>query len=58
VTLLKVRLGGVAVNVAGVTPVPDRATSSVVLDPLTVIERFPFAAPAMAGVKTTPKVVL
>jgi len=58
VTLVNVRLEGVAVNVAGVTPVPDRATSSVVLDPVTVIERFPLAAPAVVGLKTTPNVVL
>lgn len=55
---MKVRLEGVAVKVAGVTPVPDRATSRVVLDPLTVIDRLPFAAPALNGVNTTPKVVL
>jgi hypothetical protein len=58
VTLVKVRLEDVAVKVGGVTPVPERATSSVVLDPLTVIDRFPFAAPAVEGVKTTPNVVL
>jgi hypothetical protein len=56
--LVNVRLAGVAVRVAGVTPVPDRAISSVVLDPLMVIDIFPAPAPAVVGAKTTPNVVL
>jgi hypothetical protein len=58
VMLVKVRPAGVAVRVAGVTPVPERAMSSDVLDPLTVIESFPLLAPAVGGAKATPNVVL
>ena len=56
--MVKVRLGGVAVSVAGVTPVPDRAISRVVLEPLIVIDSVPTLAPAVVGAKTTPNVVL
>jgi hypothetical protein len=56
--LLNARLVGLAVRVAGATPVPERAMSTVVLDPLTVNERVPLLAPAEVGVKTTPNVVL
>jgi hypothetical protein len=58
VTFVNVRLAGVAVSVAGVTPVPDRAISSVVLDPLMVIDSVPALPPAVVGAKTTPNVVL
>jgi hypothetical protein len=57
-TLVNVRFAGVALSVAGATPIPDRAKSSVVLDPLTEIERVLLAAPTVAGVKTTAKLVL
>jgi hypothetical protein len=56
--LVNVRLAGVAVRVAGVIPVPDRAISSEVLDPLMVIDSFPELAPAVVGAKATPSVVL
>jgi len=56
--LVNVKLAGVAVRVAGVTPDPERATFSVVLEPLTLIDRVLLAAPAAVGAKTTAKVVL
>ena len=56
--LVNVRLAGVAVSKAGATPVPDRAISSEVLDPLMLMESFPLLAPAVVGAKTTPNVVL
>ena len=56
--MVKVRLAGLAVSVAGVNPVPERATSTVVLEPLTVMARLPLAAPEVVGVKTTENVVL
>jgi hypothetical protein len=57
-TPVNVRLAGLAVKVAGVTPLPDRAMSTVVLDPLTVSDKRPLELPAAVGAKTTPKVVL
>lgn len=56
-----IRLTGIAASVAPVAPevpVPDRAISRVELEPLIVTERMPSLAPALAGVKVTPKVVL
>ena len=55
---VKVRLVGVAVSVAGATPVPDRGRLSGVLDPLTVNARLPLTAVAVVGVKTTANVLL
>jgi hypothetical protein len=54
---VKVKLAGVAVSVAGATPVPDRGRLSV-LDPLTASARLPLTAVAVAGVKTTANVLL
>lgn len=56
--LVNVRLAGVAVRVAGATPVPERAMSTAVLDPLTVSATLPLPAPAVVGAKTTPNVAL
>jgi hypothetical protein len=56
--LLNVMLAGLADKAAGVTPVPERAKSTTVLDPLMASERLPLPAPADVGAKTTPKVVL
>lgn len=56
--LVNVRLAGVAVRVAGATPVPESAMSIVVLDPPMVSEILPVLAPAAVGAKTTPNVVL
>ena len=53
-----VRLPGSATSVAGVAPVPDSAISTVVLDPLRVIERLPLTGLAFIGVNTTSNVVL
>lgn len=60
-TSVKVKFTGIAANLAPVAPdvpVPDRATSTVVLEPLIVIDRMPSLAPVLAGVNMTPKVVL
>lgn len=60
-TSVNVKLVGKAVKVAAVTgavPVPETAISSVVLDPLIVIDKVSLLAPAEVGAKTTPKVVL
>jgi hypothetical protein len=57
-TLVNVMLRGVADKVACVTPVPERAKFTTVLDPLMVSERLPLPAPADVGAKTTPNVVL
>jgi hypothetical protein len=57
-TFVNVRLDGAALKVAGVTPVPETAKSSVVLEPAMVIDREPLTAPAAVGPKTTPNVVL
>jgi hypothetical protein len=43
------KLAGVAVRVADSTPVPERAKSSVVLDPLIVRDKIPLATPAAVG---------
>ena len=43
---------------AGVTPAPESAMSTVVVDPLTVIDRMLLAAPTAVGAKTTANVVL
>lgn len=51
-------LAGVAVRIAGATPVPERAISTEVLEPFMVIDRPPLLAPADVGAKTTPNVVL
>ena len=51
-------LVGVAARVAGITPVPERATTSGVLDPLMVIDRLPVLVPADVGAKATPNVML
>jgi hypothetical protein len=51
-------LAGVAVRVAGATPVPERATSKVVVESLSVSDSVLLAAPAVVGAKTTAKVVL
>jgi len=56
--LVNVRLAGVAVRLAGATPLPARAMSSVVLDPLMVSDTLPLLAPAVVGAKTTPNVAL
>ena len=42
----------------GVTPVPESATSTVVLEPLTVIDKVPLLVPADPGANCTPKVLL
>jgi hypothetical protein len=55
--LVNVRLVGLAVNVAGVTPVPESARLSAV-DPPTVNARLPLTAPAVVGANTTENVVL
>lgn len=47
-----------AVRVPGSTPVPDRATSTVVADPLTVKDSVPLIAPGVPGANRTPNVVL
>jgi hypothetical protein len=57
-TFVNVRLAGVALSVAGVTPVPERAMANEVLDPLMVIDRLPLLMPADVGAKATPNVVL
>jgi len=57
VTLVNVKLAGVAVSVAGVTPVPDNARLSAV-DPPTVNARLPLTAPAAVGANTTANVLL
>jgi len=51
-------LVGVAPRVAGITPVPERATASEVLDPLMAIDRLPGLAPEDVGAKATPNVML
>lgn len=55
-TFVNVRLEGSAVRVAGATPVPDNAMSTDDVNPLTVSDKLPLLAPAVAGVKLTPKV--
>jgi hypothetical protein len=57
VTLVNVRLVGLAVNVAGVTPVPASARLSG-LDPLIVRASVPVTAPAVVGANLIEKVVL
>jgi len=54
---VKLRLPGVADNVAGAIAVPESETSRVVLDPLCVMDRMPLLAPAPVGVKSTPNVM-
>jgi hypothetical protein len=54
----KESVAGVAVRVAGVTPAAESAISTVVVDPLTVIDRVPLTAPTAVGAKTTANVVL
>jgi hypothetical protein len=56
--LVKVRLVGDAVRIPGVTPLPDTRTLTGVLDPLTVSDRVPVAAPETLGVKPIPNVLL
>jgi hypothetical protein len=53
---VKVRLVGFAVKVAGVTPAPDKAISTEVVEPLTVSERLPSLAAAVVGANLTLKV--
>lgn len=55
-TLVNVRLVGFAVKMAALTPIPDNAMSTDVVDPLTVSERPPMLAAAVVGVKLTLKV--
>ena len=50
---VKVRFVGFAVKVAGVTPAPDNAMSTVVVDPLTVSDRLPLRVAAVVGAKLT-----
>lgn len=47
-----------AVRTPGVTPLPDTTTPTGVLDPLTVIDSVPVAAPETLGVKPIPNVLL
>lgn len=47
-----------AVRVPGRTPVPDRTTSTYVLDPPTVKESIPLMGPDVPGAKTIPNVLL
>jgi hypothetical protein len=60
--LVKVRLVGFAVKVAGVTgftgvtPAPDNAISTGVAAPLTIRDRLPLLPPAVVGTKRTPNV--
>jgi hypothetical protein len=56
--LVNFRLDGVAVKLAGVTPLPESAMSNVVADPLMVNDRRPLLGPAEAGANMTPKVEL
>jgi hypothetical protein len=58
VTLLKLRLLGLAPSVPGVTPVPDNAIVSVGLEAFEVMVTAPLAAPAAVGVNVTLKVAL
>lgn len=55
-TFVNVRLVGFAVKVAGVTPVPDNAMSTDVVDPLTVSDSLPLLAPVVVGAKLALKV--
>jgi len=55
VTFVNVRLVGLAVKVAGVTPFPDKLTSTAA-DPLTVNAISPFTVPAAVGEKLMLKV--
>ena len=59
-TLVNVMLAGDGAKMAGstATPLPESATSSVVLESLLLIDKVPLFAPATVGAKTTPKVVL
>lgn len=57
-TFEKVKLVGAALRVAGFSAVPERAISSVVLDPLTVRDKVPLLEPVAVGAKTTANVVL
>lgn len=60
-TSVNVRLTGTAASVAGVTelvPVPDNATSMLLLDALSVSDKMPLLEPVDEGVKVTPKVAL
>ena len=54
--LVKFRLAGEGVTTAGAAPVPDRAISIVVLDPLKVSETWPLTAPGVVGANVTPNV--
>jgi hypothetical protein len=53
---VNVRLAGLGVKVAGVTPCPDKAMSTAVDDPLMVSANWPLLEPATVGAKFTPKV--
>jgi hypothetical protein len=58
-TFVNVRPVSCAVKVAGlagVTPMPDNAMSTVVVDPLTVSDRLPLLVDAVVGAKLTLKV--
>ena len=58
VTLLKLRLVGLAPNVPGATPVPDNGIVSVGFEALDVMVRLPLALPGDDGAKETLKVAL
>ena len=58
VTLPKLRLAGLAPNVPGVTPLPDKGMVRVGFVALDVIVRLPLAPPADDGANETLKVVL
>jgi len=55
-TFPKATLVGLGVNVPGVTPIPDKATSTVDADPLTVSDNSPLLVPVPVGANLTPKV--
>jgi hypothetical protein len=57
-TPLNLRLTGVAVRLAGITPLPESDMSNVVADPVTVNDNVPLLGPAAAGANRTPKVEL
>ena len=52
-TLPNARLAGFALNVPGVTPVPESGMVNVELDPLEVMVTLPLTAPAAAGANFT-----
>jgi len=58
VTLPKLRLVGLAPNVPGVTPVPDRGMVRVGFEALEVIVTLPLVLPAEDGLNKTVKIVL